>query len=616
MSEAVAEAGPGAAEAAAPADAYARRLATRRAELAREVGIERRLSSARLGIFGLGLVLGWLAFGLDLIHGGWLLLPLAVFAALAVWHERVIRRRDRARRAASYYARRLSYLRPEAVPEDVEPGEVDTGADVLATHPHHPYAADLDLFGPDSLYERVCTARTRAGAARLADWLLAPAPPDEIRARQTAIAELRDRLDLREDLVLAGEALRARLHPELLADWGREAPLHGVATWRWIAGVLAVLALAALGAWIFTPAGPLPLVAVGAVELMVGLRFRGRLARVLRQVDQPARELALLASLLERIEAERFAAPRLVALREALETEGAPASREVARLRRLVELADARRNQLFAPLAALLLWGTQFGLAIEAWRQRAGGRVAVWLEAVGELEALLALAGHAFEEPDHVMPELVAGEPRFEAEGLGHPLLAADRCVRNDLRLGDALRVLVVSGSNMSGKSTLLRTVGINAVLAQAGAPVRARRCRLTPLAVGASIRVNDSLQEGASRFYAEILRLRQIVELADEATHPLFLLDEILGGTNSHDRRVGAAAVVRGLVDKGAVGLVTTHDLALARIADEMGERAANVHFEDHLEDGRIAFDFRLREGVVTRSNALALMREVGLEV
>ena len=188
--------------------------------------------------------------------------------------------------------------------------------------------------------------------------------------------------------------------------------------------------------------------------------------------------------------------------------------------------------------------------------------------------------------------------------------------MRNDVHLAADLAVLVISGSNMSGKSTLLRTVGVNAVLAQAGAPVRARRLRLSPLAVGTSMRIADSLQAGTSRFYAEIQRLRQIVDLAAGPRPLLFLLDEILHGTNSHDRRFGAEAIVRGLVQRGAIGLVTTHDLSLATIADALAPRAANVHFEDHLEDGRMTFDYQLRPGVVRKSNALELMRAVGLEV
>jgi DNA mismatch repair ATPase MutS len=239
-----------------------------------------------------------------------------------------------------------------------------------------------------------------------------------------------------------------------------------------------------------------------------------------------------------------------------------------------------------------------------------------WIDAVAELEALASLAGQAYEHPADCWPELVEGAPCLVARAAGHPLLAEARCVRNDVSLDAQRRVLVVSGSNMSGKSTLLRTIGTNAVLAQAGAPVRAAALRMTPLAVGASIRLHDSLQEGHSRFYAEIRRLRQIVDATEGPLPVLFLLDEVLHGTNSHDRRIGAEAVVRSLVARGAIGLVTTHDLALARLAESPELHAANVHFQDELIDGQMHFDYRMRPGVVTRSNAIELMRAVGLEV
>ena len=194
-------------------------------------------------------------------------------------------------------------------------------------------------------------------------------------------------------------------------------------------------------------------------------------------------------------------------------------------------------------------------------------------------------------------------------------MIPADRRVTNDVDLGAALQVFIVSGSNMSGKSTLLRSVGVAAVLGYAGGPVCARALTMSPMAIGASIRINDSLQEGSSRFYAEITRIRQILDLA--AAGPLlFLLDEILHGTNSHDRRIGAEGIVRRLVSSGGIGLVSTHDLALAQIADTLAPRATNVHFEDHLEEGKMVFDYTMRPGVVTKSNALALMRSVGIDV
>jgi DNA mismatch repair ATPase MutS len=255
-------------------------------------------------------------------------------------------------------------------------------------------------------------------------------------------------------------------------------------------------------------------------------------------------------------------------------------------------------------------------LKVEDWRRHSGSAVRRWLNAAGELEALCSLASHAFEHPADPFPEFSEPAPYLEADAIGHPLLGEDRVVRNDVRIGGDLRLLVVSGSNMSGKSTMLRTLGVNAVLAQAGAPVRARRLRLSPLAVGASIRVSDSLQGGVSRFYAEILRLRQILDLTSGKLPVLFLIDEFLHGTNSHDRRIGAEALARGLVARGAIGLITTHDLALAEVADILGERAANVHFEDQIENGEIRFDYLMRPGVVRKSNAIELMRQVGLEI
>jgi DNA mismatch repair ATPase MutS len=234
---------------------------------------------------------------------------------------------------------------------------------------------------------------------------------------------------------------------------------------------------------------------------------------------------------------------------------------------------------------------------------------------VAEIEVLSSFASFAFENPEYAMPVISDGQ-RFAASGLGHPLIPSDRRIVNDVHLGEDLRLLVISGSNMSGKSTLMRSSGVAAVLAFAGGPVCAKSLTISPMAIGASIRINDSLQEGSSRFYAEILRLRQILELSAGGHPLLFLLDEILHGTNSHDRRIGAEAVVRRLVEDGAIGLVSTHDLALAKIAESLAPRAANVHFEDHLEDGKMVFDYKMREGVVQKSNALALMRSVGIEV
>jgi hypothetical protein len=596
---------------------YERRLALRRASEAAARRRAAQLSNARLAVFATGVGLAWLAFAAHRFSGHWLWVPVLVFAALALWHDRVLRRQAEAGRAVRWYDDGLARLDARFAGRGAA-GERFRDA-------QHPYAEDLDLFGKGGLFELLCRARTTAGEKTLAGWLLAPAGPDAVRARQAAVAELAAQHDLREELARLGDEVAPGLHAEALARWGDAAPLPPPGGLRLAAAALAAASVASFAAFLRLGIPIIPWLAVLGSELVLAAAVHRRVRRTLRAIDEPARDLELLARLLAVIERERLTAPRLVALQGALASGGPRgatrrASREIARLERLSQLLDARRNQLFAPVGAALLFTTQVAFAIDAWRARCGPALRDWIAAVGEFEALASLATHAAENPDDAFPELCSGAPRFEALAVGHPLLPEPRCVRNDVSLGDPLRLLVVSGSNMSGKSTLLRTVGTQAVLAQAGAPVRARQLRMTPLAVGASIRVLDSLQEGASRFYAEIQRLHRIVELAKQGSsgHPpvLFLLDEILHGTNSHDRRIGAEAVVRSLLERGALGLVTTHDLALARIAEALAPRAANVHFEDELVDGRIRFDFRMRPGVVTRSNALALMRAVGLEV
>jgi DNA mismatch repair ATPase MutS len=333
-------------------------------------------------------------------------------------------------------------------------------------------------------------------------------------------------------------------------------------------------------------------------------------------VEEAAHELGLLSEVLLTLERETFHCPLLGRLRASLDADGGPPSRQLARLKRLVEYLDSRDNVFVRVAELFILWTPHWALQVEEWRRRSGPAVRRWLDATGEIEALSSLASHAFEHPADAFPEFAeTAAPWLQAEGVAHPLIPEARAVRNDVSLGPHC-LLVVSGSNMSGKSTLLRTLGTNVVLALAGAPVRARRMTLAPLAVGASIRITDSLQGGVSRFYAELLRLRQIVDLTAGPLPVLFLIDEIFHGTNSHDRRIGAEALVRGLLKRGACGLVTTHDLALAGIVESLGGQGANVHFEDHLENGQIRFDYLMRPGVVRKSNALELMRSVGLEI
>lgn len=546
----------------------------------------------------------------DHISWWWITLPVVAFIALMVLHQGVLGEVERLTRSVKFYERGLARL------DDKWIGTGETGEQFADAA--HLYAEDLDLFGKGSLFELLSTARTQAGEEKLAGWLKAPAPVEEIRLRQSAVEELRSRLDLREDLALLGAEVRAGVHTEEIETWGKAKPVFPAAqiiVLMAIAAVTGLLAVGTVAGWIAFGYRLPALIAILFLLMFYG-RYRQQVAEVISAVERPVRDLDLLAQILARLEREPFASPKLARLRARLDTDGLPPSRQIAKLHRLVEILGWTKNQFFAPIAFLLLLPAQVALGVERWRQTSGAHISEWLDAVGEIEALNALANFAFERPQNPFPEIVESETCFDGEALGHPLLPESRCIRNDVRLGDERRLLIVSGSNMSGKSTLMRTVGVNVVLALAGAPVCARRLRVSPLAVGASIHILDSLQTGASRFYAEITRLKQIVELTQGELPLLFLLDEILSGTNSHDRRIGAEAVVRGLVERGAIGLVTTHDLALTRIAETLGNRGENVHFEDRLENGRMIFDYRMRPGVVERSNALELMRAVGLEV
>jgi hypothetical protein len=569
----------------------------------------RRLGNARLAVGIAAVLIAAISIGGGWISAWWLALPIMVFIWLAVIHERVERIRSAAVRAISHYQHGIAHM------EGRWAGLGHTGDRFRVDA--HLYADDLDLFGKGSLFELLSTARTAVGERLLADWLLSSGDKNEAEERQKAVAELCSRVDLREELALMGDEVRSAIDDRAMADWGTKPPVRFFAGARWIASILACAAVAAIVLFFAQVINTRALLGTLLVEMIFSFTLRDSVQRVAGAIASPSEELKLLRLVLERLEKESFESPRLKKLTHSQDSHGLTPSGELRRLERLVNHLDSARNQFFRFIAAPLLWIPQFSMAIEAWRQENGPRIGEWIATVGEFEALCSLASFAYERPDAVFPEFVDEGPVFEAEAIRHPLIDASVAVANDVRLdAKSCALWVVSGSNMSGKSTLLRSVGVNAILAWAGAPVACGKLRISPLQIGASIRVNDSLADNRSRFYAEITRLRQVMDLANSGKPALFLLDELLSGTNSHDRRIGAAAVVRGLVERGAIGLVTTHDLALADIATSLESRAKNVHFEDHMEAGEIHFDYKLRQGVVERSNALELMRAVGLDV
>ncbi len=568
-----------------------------------------RVSKLRLVTFLAGVALAWGAVSGGWLSVWWLGMPVVVFIGLVVAHNRLLLNRDRVTRSVAWYEHGIARI------EDRwsglgSPGDRFQDAD-------HLFAQDLDLFGEGSLFQLLNTAQTQTGEETLAAWLRTPAGRVEITDRQEAVRDLLPRVTLRERLAtLVAAKTHAAVHPAALAAWGNTAPvLHGV--WPRVAALaLSLLSVAAIIAWGRGAAGMLPLLSLAALAAFA-VPFRKRTERVMRAADGPAYELAILGQVCHVIREGTYTSPRLAALHAGLETTAGGAQQSVRELQRLIELHDWQHNIVFRPIAVLVLWELHCAFAVEAWRARHGWVVETWLRRVGEFEALSALATYAYEHPADPFPELAEtdGPPVYEAEALAHPLIPTTTAVANDVALGASPQVLIVSGSNMSGKTTLLRSIGVSAVLALMGAPVRAGRLRLSSVAIGATLRIEDSLQAGRSRFYAETIRLGQVVTTA--RTHPtLFLFDELFHGTNSHDRTEGARGLLRSLVYLNAIGLVTTHDLALAEIGEQLAPKARNVHFDDTLVDGEMRFDFRLKTGPVTRSNALAIMRAVGLDL
>ncbi len=614
-----------------PLHEYERRLLAREGHASKLTALHLLLGWLRLATVVLFLGVAWFTIFLSEGPRWCVAIPVVLFVALGVWQGGVSRRLGLARRAAEIYRRGIARIEDRWIGLEVRETS-GLSAEVQARLAASLYAGDLDVVGRGGMFELLCRARTRMGEETLLTWLLEPAEVAEVLRRQGALEELRGRVDLRERMGVAGETAAVGVQAEALREWSAAEDVLTQGWMPWVAGVLAVLFAVLAGTWIWLwlggTLGLLPsvttvdvvsaLLVVVVAEKLVRRPFEKRITAVLDGTDAAVKNMKLLASLLEVMEAETFASDRLVEIKQKLESHKVAGSVAIGKLAGLGQWRDSMDNLIVKGLDTPLMYSVQVAWAIQRWRRQHGAAVPLWVEAVAEMEGLNSLAMYAYEHPSDVFPEFERDGACVDAEEMGHPLIASAKCVRNSLRLGGETRVLLISGSNMSGKSTLMRTLGVNTVLAMCGAPVRAKRFRLTPLRIGASLLLNDSLQEGHSRFYAEIEKLGRICSLAEGAGNDgmLFLLDELLQGTNSKDRLVGAEGVVRALVEAGAIGMVTTHDLALADMVGLPQGAMKNMHFQDQIVNGQMRFDFTLREGVAMKSNGVELMRLIGLKV
>ena len=491
----------------------------------------------------------------------------------------------------------------------------------------HPYAHDLDVVGRASLIRILGPVTSERGREIVGSWLLNTAPPHSAQERHGAVKELAARPELREEFTASGRLEAPDEIPGLrqFLDWAEEDPW--ILSQLWIragAFILPPMLIAAIAADVFIGAPPLWILP-GLVELAVLRKVSPWARTVFPRAETGLPPLRAMVPQLELLANQRWSDPLLSSLGASLGSGDAAAHRHLQRLSRALDTVESRRNLVYAMFAPLLLLDVFLGVTLDRWRAEHGRSVRSWLEALGEWEALSALATLAHDHPAWSFPKFEEGPVTLlEAEALGHPLLAPDLCVRNDATVGPPGTFLLVTGSNMSGKSTLLRAIGANVVLASAGAPVCATRLSLPPLRVHTSMRIDDSLSEGVSLFMAELLRIREIVEASGDgvpdAGPVLYLLDEILHGTNTAERQVAARGVIRHLLSSGAIGAVSTHDLSLAEAAD-LRAAAESVHFREEVEEAsgeggrpRLTFDYQLREGIATTRNALKLLETVGL--
>ena len=680
--------GTPAASAEAPAALYADRVRHFDAKVADKTGSVRLFGHLRLATFATTIIGAWLLYQSGRGTAAWLFMASGILAfAILVARHRVARRRlrraelmaDFNREGIARIERRWSGLptAPDLTARETYDHVAATAHDrAAASAPHfaatnaHDYADDLDLYGRASLLRLAGVCGTEPGWKTLQSWLLAPADGDAIVRRQKAVREMAGAYDFRD--LLAAEA---RLMEGGSGVPGREA----AATFRHAGAardVEAFLAWAESGGWLSNrpwlrvAAFVLPAVNVTAIVLyslgmvpvpaltwpllissiLVAQGWK-RIGRTFGEADDGESSVRRYAPLLGHVASAPLDCEYAASIRHRLGTGSRSAPREISALRRLLDMAQVRESPLFhLPLAVVLLWDVHVLAALERWKTRSGTRVRDWLDAAGEAEALAALAALAADHPDWTFPTIDTAADIVHARALGHPLLAPDVCVRNDVKIGPASSFLFVTGSNMSGKSTLLKAVGLNAALAQAGGPVCADSLTMPPLRVVTSMRVEDSLEDGVSFFMAGLRRLKQVVDAAESAIAPpgvsghgagdgranptrsaiappapgrdqgaprrtLYLLDEILQGTNSAERRIAARTVLRMLLASGAIGAVTTHDLTLAD-AEDLVARAIPVHFTESVGqgDGGLTFDYRLRDGIATSTNALKLLELVGL--
>lgn len=572
--------------------------------------VTNRLSAARLVVFLAGAIAAFTAISQQ--NPLWAIgavVCLAAFVGLVVLHLRRLSAHEFAQSKKGVHERHIRRMTHQWMTLPL--------AKEGPLRPGHAYARDIDLVGPGSLVQRIDVSHTVRGEATLLRWLGAPASDEVIAARQGAVQELSEHLDFRCAFEAAG-ALAAgdqKLDAEPFLAFTRRR--GWVSSRAFLIPLAFALPVLLIGVWLASQTGLLPhwTWAPALALNVVTVLLTGRACHDAFDLIAARRGFAEAHQrMLAVVEGTTFKDSSLLTLRASLGREGLAASEVMQRLDRWAGLSDFRTQfPLHFFVNFFVLWDLHVLIGLERWNRRFGTTSASLFDGLGEFEALCSLATLRDIEPTSTFPEV--GTEDFVAEGLEHPLLPTAHRVANDVRLAGRGSAMIVTGSNMAGKSTLLRSVGLNIALALCGGPVCAQRMRVPHVRLRASMRAEDSLQQGASYFHAELTKLRGVVDHADEAPPVFFLLDELLRGTNAHARHIGAKAIVTHLLDRDGMGLVATHDIALSKLESQR-PHITNTHFTDVMEEDEMIFDYRLRDGVVRTSNALLLLKMAGIDV
>jgi hypothetical protein len=596
-----------------PQETYRSRIAECDLRLNRQKPVEFALISAKLAIIACGI---FFLYKIAADADAGYILPLGaallVFAAPAIVHEHFIRKRQ-----FILLVRSLNEMELEAL----EHRFVDYQDGGAYADPEHPFGSDLDLFGPRSVFHFLNRTTTAFGSECLAGWLGGHPgldPGGLLKARQEAVGELAETVELRHCVQALGRQIKGSLQrpnsfPQLMAE---PDLVYRNAVLTLVIHLLPVCTLTAAGLLFAGLHWGIPLGLLG-LQLAVNRRTRKRIHRIHLLTSHNARVFKAYSQIIRQIENARVLSPLLQEMQARLQAGGRPASRHIRTLSNLASFFELRRSEILHPvLNSLLLWDLHCVLRLERWKSRHAEQAPDWLRILGEFEALSSFANLRFNFRDWTFPEI---EPRggiFRAEALGHFLIPLGERVCNDFLMEGQGTILVVTGPNMAGKSTFLKTLGVNVVLGLAGAPVCARSCRLSPFKLYTSMKVSDSLDKHLSLFYAELQRLKKILDVILRGEDVFYLLDEMLKGTNALDRQAGAVALMRQLVGFRASGVVATHDLELTRLEEEIPEKIKNFHFDGYVEGDQLRFDYILKPGKCESFNALALMRKIGIKI